>query len=1155
MSAKLVYLICLVLALGLALTSTASAADPSLLAWWKLDDGSGNIAVDSSDYGNHGTLNGGPQWVAGKIGGALQLDGVDDFVERRGSLTVDNEVTVMLWLNAERIGGGTGGDYGGLVTKGSGSRVYNFYMNAPNKLHFSVGPAGGWVNSWSTGTFVPNEWTHVVAQVVDGHHQYYINGQDAGTGGEGSTLPTSTDPVYIGSAPEGTYSKGMFDDVRIYNRALSQQEIQEVMKGAFPSLAWNPSPKDNGTLMPLDTDLSWESGDFAVSHDVYFGESLEDVNTATLGDDAFQVNQTANTFDPGALAYDKTYFWRIDEVNEADPNSPWKGETWNFTTEPYLFTLPAECIDVDASSYHSDDTVPENTINGSGLDESGLLHSSVQGTMWVTAASGPQPAWIEFTFDRDYALYEMDVWNHNSLRGLFGIQEALIETATDGGEYTTLGTYTFTKAPGANGYAANTTVDLGGLAAGKVRITAQSGYLDAVNVGLSEVQFRYLPVRASDLSLADGTAGVPVDETLDWRAGRQAVVHEIWLGTDADDLALVDTVSDTQYNLGSLDLTLGQTYCYQIVELNEAETPARWATSPMSFTVVNTLVVDDMESYNSLNAEEEGSRRIFNIWADGYGKDDNGSQLGRPESPLDPPFVEQSLVRSGRQAMSLLYDNTTAPKSEVTATTADLGGLSDWTGHGINTLSLWFHGDPNNASQQLYVTINGVKVPYEEDAENLTRAGWQTWTIDLSDRAVDNVSEIGIGLERINGTGGSGVLYVDDLRLSIEVEVSAIFFESFDGIAGGNFNGGQFESNLDLAWGADLPGWSKAGAGAMHVVDHANVTGNIVNPRNFAPILWGANTDQTIENANIITLDSPIEGSNTSGQVYEVSFLASPSVYQMAGQASQDTEGVLIEVLRGDDTVLASYTSLPGAWAGDMAFVADSFQYTGDGSGDIRFRISPSNPNVGRFGAAIDDLTLNFAPPLFTENFDGIAGGNFNGGQFGSNLDLAWGADLPGWSKAGNGAVHIVDHANVTGNIVNPRNFAPMMWGANTDQTIENANIITLDSPIVGSNTSGQVYEVSFLASPCTYQNDTQASQDTEGVLIEVLRGDDTVLASYASLPGAWAGDMAFVADSFQYTGDGSGDIRFRISPSNPNVGRFGAAIDDLTLTTAPVGP
>ena len=124
MSTKLVCLMCFCVALELALTSAVMAADPSLVGWWKLDDGSGDTAVDSSEYGNNGTLMGAPEWVTGKIGGALQLDGVDDFVEvpHVASLAADNEVTVMLWLNAQRAGSGTGGDYGGLITKGSGAR-------------------------------------------------------------------------------------------------------------------------------------------------------------------------------------------------------------------------------------------------------------------------------------------------------------------------------------------------------------------------------------------------------------------------------------------------------------------------------------------------------------------------------------------------------------------------------------------------------------------------------------------------------------------------------------------------------------------------------------------------------------------------------------------------------------------------------------------------------------------------------------------------------------------------------------------------------------------------------------------------------------------------------------------------------------------------
>ncbi len=119
----LMHLTSCVLVMGLILAGAAEAADPSLVGWWKLGDGSGDTAVDSSDYGNNGTVNVGPQWVAGTIGGALQLDGVDDFVEvsNAESLTADNEVTVMLWLNAEVAGNGAGGAYGGLITKGTGA--------------------------------------------------------------------------------------------------------------------------------------------------------------------------------------------------------------------------------------------------------------------------------------------------------------------------------------------------------------------------------------------------------------------------------------------------------------------------------------------------------------------------------------------------------------------------------------------------------------------------------------------------------------------------------------------------------------------------------------------------------------------------------------------------------------------------------------------------------------------------------------------------------------------------------------------------------------------------------------------------------------------------------------------------------------------------
>lgn len=181
------------------------------------------------------------------------------------------------------------------------------------------------------------------------------------------------------------------------------------------------------------------------------------------------------------------------------------------------------------------------------------------------------------------------------------------------------------------------------------------------------------------------------------------------------------------------------------------------------------------------------------------------------------------------------------------------------------------------------------------------------------------------------------------------------------------------------------------------------------------------------------------------------------------------------------------------------------------------------------------------AAVLFTENFDTISGGTFNGGQFESNLDIAVGADLTDWAESGFNVTHIVDHANQNGAVVNPRNFGVM---------IIVDNIITLNAGINGSNVSGQNYMVNFLASPAVYLDGVQQTTASDGLLIELLRGDNSVLASSIHLPGAWAGTTTFNAGSFQFIGDGSGDLRFRVSSSAPSIGRFGGTIDDLTLSS-----
>jgi len=132
-----------------------------------------------------------------------------------------------------------------------------------------------------------------------------------------------------------------------------------VPAGAQP-LAFGPTPADGALLEDTWANLAWTPGDFAVSHDVYFGTSFGEVNT---GAEETFVGNTAFNFQivgfPGfpvseGLVPGTTYYWRIDEVNDLDPNSPWKGNVWSFTVkDPGKAGNPSPadstgCVDLDA---------------------------------------------------------------------------------------------------------------------------------------------------------------------------------------------------------------------------------------------------------------------------------------------------------------------------------------------------------------------------------------------------------------------------------------------------------------------------------------------------------------------------------------------------------------------------------------------------------------------------------------------------------------------------------------------------------------------------------------------------------------------------------------------------------------------------------------
>jgi hypothetical protein len=279
--------------------------------------------------------------------------------------------------------------------------------------------------------------------------------------------------------------------------------------------------------------------------------------------------------------------------------------------------------------------------------------------------------------------------------------------------------------------------------------------------GLSEVRFMYIPAQAREPEPADGAVNVDVDSTLAWRAGRDAVSHEVYFGTDSDALDLAATVEAASYDPGALDLDT--TYYWQVNAVQEAES---WAGDVWSFATQEYLVVDDFESYTD---DIDAGEAIFDTWLDGW-VNDTGSTVGH----IEAPFAERAIVRSGRQSMPLFYDNTTSPNSEAERKFAT---AQDWTRYGIQALTLYFSGDPDNSAQQMYVKVRGSKVLYDGDPDDLRQTAWRPWTINLADFGVNlrSVTELTIGIERIGATGGTGVVYFDDIKLDPMIPVAGRF--------------------------------------------------------------------------------------------------------------------------------------------------------------------------------------------------------------------------------------------------------------------------------------------------------------------------------------------------------------------------------------------
>ncbi len=217
-------------------TPVAYTNDSALVGWWHFDEDNligNNQTNDSSGWNNMGIMTGGANAtrVTGKLKGALQFDGVDDFVDlgSGSSLNMQN-MTVSAWIKGNTLASNMF-----ILTRGTSTQVeaangYYFRMNDPTNLQCLAGQGtgNGFASAVSTGNLITGGvWHHAVCVIGAGNVKIYIDGVLNATVSLSTTSLTNSGNTFIAGNNQGagTYFKGTIDEVKVYNRTLTASEI------------------------------------------------------------------------------------------------------------------------------------------------------------------------------------------------------------------------------------------------------------------------------------------------------------------------------------------------------------------------------------------------------------------------------------------------------------------------------------------------------------------------------------------------------------------------------------------------------------------------------------------------------------------------------------------------------------------------------------------------------------------------------------------------------------------------------------------------------------------------------------------------------------------------------------------------------------------
>lgn len=225
--------------------SHAEIDENSIMAMWLFDEGSGEVAKDSSLNGNDAEFNGNPQWAAGRFGQGISFDGASDYLSAQDSDSLDvggEEMTIVAWINAD----GWPASWNHIIRKTpENPRIYILGVHDTSLAFIFLKTEAQQIEDIQGATNLPNgEWIHLAMTYDGAEVRIYVNGEIDATAPASGAIEASADELRIGRGAPGGYFSGALDEIAIFRVALEQDEIKDVMdNGLLAMLAVEPQGK------------------------------------------------------------------------------------------------------------------------------------------------------------------------------------------------------------------------------------------------------------------------------------------------------------------------------------------------------------------------------------------------------------------------------------------------------------------------------------------------------------------------------------------------------------------------------------------------------------------------------------------------------------------------------------------------------------------------------------------------------------------------------------------------------------------------------------------------------------------------------------------------------------------------------------------------